>query len=88
MSEQNTISAFYEQDHDRLDDLFKTFQQFKRSDVAKAKEAFQGFKLGLQRHIVWEEDLLFPLWEEKNRHVRRRADLCDAGRTPPDRTTG
>jgi len=65
MSEQKTISAFYEEDHDRLDDLFKTFQRLKRSDFAKAKEAFQEFKIGLQRHIVWEEDLLFPLWEEK-----------------------
>ena len=65
MSEQKTISEFYEQDHDRLDELFKTFQQLKRSDFAKAKEAFKDFKFGLQRHIVWEEDLLFPLWEEK-----------------------
>lgn len=65
MSDQNTISTFYEQDHDRLDELFKTFQQLKRSDFAKAKEAFKDFKFGLQRHIVWEEDLLFPLWEEK-----------------------
>jgi iron-sulfur cluster repair protein YtfE (RIC family) len=65
MSERKTISAFYEQDHDRLDELFKTFQRLKRSDFAKAKEAFQAFKFGLQRHIVWEEDLLFPLWEEK-----------------------
>lgn len=65
MSEQNTITAFYEQDHDRLDELFKTFQQLKRSDFTKAKEAFKEFKFGLQRHIVWEEDLLFPLWEKK-----------------------
>jgi regulator of cell morphogenesis and NO signaling len=65
MSEHKTVSTFYEQDHDRLDELFKTFQKFKRSDFAKAKEAFKEFKFGLQRHIVWEEDLLFPLWEEK-----------------------
>lgn len=65
MSEQKTISAFYEEDHDRLDELFKTFQRLKRLDFAKAKEAFKEFKIGLQRHIVWEEDLLFPLWEEK-----------------------
>jgi regulator of cell morphogenesis and NO signaling len=65
MPEPKTISASYEQDHDRLDELFKTFQTFKRSDFPKAKEAFQEFKVGLQRHIVWEEDLLFPLWEEK-----------------------
>lgn len=66
MSEQKTIRQFYEQDHDRLDELFKTFQRLKRSDFAKAKDAFKEFKVGLQRHIVWEEDLLFPLWEEKS----------------------
>lgn len=65
MSAQQTISAFFEQDHDRLDELFRTFQQLKRSDFAKAGDAFKEFKVGLQRHIVWEEDLLFPLWEEK-----------------------
>jgi iron-sulfur cluster repair protein YtfE (RIC family) len=59
------ISTFFEEDHDRLDGLFKQFQSLKRSDFAKAKEAFKEFKFGLQRHIVWEEDLLFPLWEEK-----------------------
>ena len=65
MSEQKTITAFYEEDHDRLDELFKTFQASKQSDFAKAKEAFKEFKVGLQRHIVWEEELLFPIWEEK-----------------------
>jgi iron-sulfur cluster repair protein YtfE (RIC family) len=65
MGEQKTISAFYEQDHDRLDESFKTFQKMKRADFPKAKEAFKTFKFGLQRHIVWEEDVLFPLWEEK-----------------------
>ncbi len=65
MSETQTISKFFEQDHDRLDELFKTFQRLKRLDFVKAKEAFKDFKFGLQRHIVWEEDLLFPLWEEK-----------------------
>ena len=65
MSEQRTITAFYEADHDRLDELFKTFQTLKRSDFAKAKEVFKEFKVGLQRHIVWEEELLFPMWEEK-----------------------
>jgi len=65
MNEHRPVSEFFGQDHDRLDELFKTFQKFKRSDFAKAKEAFKEFKFGLQRHIVWEEDILFPLWEEK-----------------------
>ena len=75
MSEQQTVSAFFEQDHDRLDELFKTFQQLKRSDFSKAKEAFKEFKFGLQRHIVWEEDVLFPLWEKKT-------GMSESGPTP------
>jgi regulator of cell morphogenesis and NO signaling len=75
MSGQTTITEFFEQDHDRLDELFKTFQQFKRSDFLKAQESFTGFKSGLQRHIVWEEDLLFPLWEGKT-------GMTDSGPTP------
>ena len=75
MSVQKTITEFFEQDHDRLDELFKTFQQSKRSDVPKAEEAFTGFKFGLQRHIVWEEDVLFPLWEQKT-------GMSDSGPTP------
>jgi len=75
MSVQKTITEFFEQDHDRLDELFKTFQQLKRSDFARAKEAFKGFKVGLQRHIVWEEDLLFPIWEEKT-------GMSESGPTP------
>jgi regulator of cell morphogenesis and NO signaling len=75
MSEPTTISAFFEQDHDQLDELFKAFQQSKRSDFARAEESFRGFKLGLQRHIVWEEDLLFPLWEKKT-------GMFDSGPTP------
>jgi len=65
MSEAN-ISVTFEQDHDRLDGLFAAFQEQKRKDFAQAKEAFIAFKFGLQRHIVWEEDVLFPKWEENS----------------------
>lgn len=59
------ITKFMGQDHDRLDDLFREFQTTKGSDVAKAKHAFSEFKRGLQRHIVWEEEILFPLFERQ-----------------------
>lgn len=61
----DTVTAYYAKDHDRLDGLFKTFQSTKRTDFPKAKEAFVRFKFGLQRHIVWEEDILFPFFEQK-----------------------
>lgn len=60
-----SITGYYEADHDRLDGLFKTFQELKRTDFPKAKQAFVNFKFGLQRHIVWEEEILFPAFEGK-----------------------
>ncbi len=60
-----SIATYYEADHNRLDELFKQFQKLKRVDFAKAKPFFRDFKIGLQRHIVWEEDILFPLFEKK-----------------------
>ncbi|MDF0664680.1 MAG: hemerythrin domain-containing protein [Nitrospira sp.] len=65
VTEQKKIAAYYKQDHDQLDELFKIFQSSKRSDFAKAKQSFKEFKVGLQRHILWEEELLFPMWEKK-----------------------
>ncbi|NOT96157.1 MAG: hemerythrin domain-containing protein [Nitrospira sp.] len=62
---ERTISSMFDEDHDRLDELFKSFHQLKRTDPAKAQQAFVDFKTGLQRHMVWEEDVLFPLWEKK-----------------------
>jgi len=62
---EKTINSFYTHDHDQLDGYFKDFQKFKKKDYAEAKENFKKFKFGLQRHIAWEEEILFPLFEEK-----------------------
>lgn len=59
------IGEYFEKDHDRLDDLFYKFQEWKRKDYPKAREYFVAFKFGLQRHIIWEEEILFPLFEKK-----------------------
>lgn len=61
---QNTIKDFFEKDHERLDALFGQFQKCKRSDFTAAKRAFKEFMTGLRRHIVWEEELLFPAFEK------------------------
>jgi regulator of cell morphogenesis and NO signaling len=64
-SVQTSIAEYFEADHDRLDGLFVNFQRFKHSDYSRAKECFVQFKFGLQRHIIWEEEILFPLFEKK-----------------------
>ena len=61
----STVTTTFEHDHDRLDQLLETYRQYKRVDFPKAKAAFKEFKTGLQRHILWEERILFPLFAEK-----------------------
>ena len=62
---QGGIAQFFEADHDRLDGLFKKFQADKRTHFPEAQKNFRDFKRGLERHIVWEEEILFPLFEAK-----------------------
>ncbi len=59
------VSTYYEADHNHLEELFMRFQQEKRQNYPKAKEFFKQFKAELQRHILWEEEILFPLFEAK-----------------------
>jgi len=65
-----TIAEFMAQDHDRLDDIFKQFQTIKKQDASKARSLFQEFLIGLHRHIVWEEDILFPVFEAEAEMVQ------------------
>jgi iron-sulfur cluster repair protein YtfE (RIC family) len=60
------VSRFYEDDHDRLDRLFQEFQRLKRNDFDQARDVFSRFYEGLERHILWEEEILFPVFEEKS----------------------
>lgn len=68
------ITEFMQQDHDRLDEVFEDFRSAKTRDPVKARELFAEFKRGLQRHIVWEEEFLFPRFEE-------RTGMTDGGPT-------
>ena len=61
----NTVLEFMGKDHDRLDKIFKEFREVKTNDRAKLIPLFHDFKTGLQRHIVWEEEILFPVFEDE-----------------------
>ena len=60
-----TVLEFMGNDHDRLDAIFQQYRKEKKNDMGKALGFFHHFKVGLQKHIVWEEEILFPLFEEK-----------------------
>ena len=61
----DSIYDFMSKDHDRLDEIFNGFKKIKNSNINTAKELFMEFKKGLERHIVWEEEILFPLFEKQ-----------------------
>lgn len=60
------ISSFLLDDHQRLDGLFSEFQRQVRQERVSAGETFSRFVGGLERHLEWEEDLLFPLFEQRS----------------------
>ncbi len=57
------VEKYFSHDHEELDAAFVAFQKLKRMDYDAAKEYFKKFKFGLHRHIAWEEEILFPLFE-------------------------
>jgi len=69
-----TIFEFMSRDHDRLDNIFEEFKKVRISDMSNSAPLFHDFKAGLQAHIAWEEDIMFPIFE-------RETGMRDAGPT-------
>ena len=62
-SNEHSIRTFFRNDHERLDRLLADFRSSKRTEFARAAEAFREFLAGLKRHIRWEEEVLFSAFE-------------------------
>ena len=60
-----TIVSFMQHDHERLDKLFGEYQKEQSSNPAKKLTLFQEFRNGLEKHIKWEQEILFPIFEKK-----------------------
>jgi iron-sulfur cluster repair protein YtfE (RIC family) len=69
-----TISSYYAVDHDDIDRLLEEFRASKTGDRAAALAMYREFKTRLERHIRWEDDILFSLFE-------RLTGLTDNGPT-------
>ncbi|HLG19254.1 MAG TPA: hemerythrin domain-containing protein [Bdellovibrionota bacterium] len=70
-SETGRIQTFLQQDHREIDEIFMALRREIRmvTDgrpflVESLRSQFQMFDKRLERHIHWEEDLLFPAVEE------------------------
>lgn len=63
---KRTVTEFLQSDHTRLDSLYDTFSKaVTEGDWSAATTGFAEFNHGLRRHIRGEEEILFPLFEEK-----------------------
>jgi len=61
-----TITDYLQTDHRRLDAIFERFSlAVKDGRWEDASLDFREFSLGLKRHIGVEEEILFPVFEEK-----------------------
>ena len=61
-----TITDYFQTDHMRLDGIYNRFYEaFKGQLWDGASADFREFSLGLKRHIKVEEEILFPVFEEK-----------------------
>ncbi|OLS27945.1 MAG: Iron-sulfur cluster repair protein YtfE [Candidatus Heimdallarchaeota archaeon LC_2] len=66
----SNVMEFMSHDHDSLDEIFTQFKFQKNEDLEKAKTLFTEFRAGLEKHIVWEEEILFPIFEKaQNMHT-------------------
>ncbi len=61
-----TLAGYMQTDHARLDAIMERFKKAtKDGNWDEALAHFKEFDLGLRRHIKVEEELLFPIFEEK-----------------------
>jgi iron-sulfur cluster repair protein YtfE (RIC family) len=61
------VQRFMDTDHRRIDRLIELFSAHKGSDLTQATALLTRARATLLRHIRWEEELLFPAFEDKTR---------------------
>jgi regulator of cell morphogenesis and NO signaling len=62
----SSFNAYLASDHQRLDAIFDEVSQLvQEGHLQRAAERFQELEVGLSRHIRFEEDVLFPIFEER-----------------------
>lgn len=61
-----TVTEFLQTDHRRLDGIFNRFEdELGAGRFEEAAKDFREFAFGLKKHIGVEENILFPLFEQK-----------------------
>lgn len=68
------IRDYISDDNDRLDGIFRVFRDFKGGKAKTTRDLLHALMAGIDRHIQWEEKILFPILEN-------RMGLSDRGPT-------
>ncbi len=59
------IKDFMAHDHEELERVLRDFLGARNQDAVHARELFHKFKTGIQAHMAWEEEILFPMIERR-----------------------
>ncbi len=61
-----TVTEYMGQHHAELDSLFEAFIGQQADNMGQAIPIADRFRLGLLNHILWEEEILFPIFDERS----------------------
>jgi len=59
------LADFFREDHDRLERMFDEFCAARSLGLAAARSRFREFEVATRRHLEWEDNLLFPVYEAR-----------------------
>ena len=61
----NEVLQIMNDDHQKLEDLFSRLLSALNAKHSNSTDIFSQFKQTLQKHFIWEEKVLFPLFEKR-----------------------
>ncbi|MBU6408829.1 MAG: hemerythrin domain-containing protein [Verrucomicrobia bacterium] len=59
-----SVTERHSHDHIRLSGLLLRFESLNETDLVAANSLFNEIRSDLERHIRWEEEILFPIFEK------------------------
>ena len=65
------------EDHNRLTEIFQLFQNMKQNEPHKLIGLLHVYKSGLRRHILWEEEVIFPFLKSQIEQKNNGATFTD-----------
>lgn len=65
MSAADTLHDVLADDHDEIDQYWTRFRTLRSQFPSRAVQYFYTFYRGMQTHIDWEEQVLFPMYEDR-----------------------